>query len=204
MTSKQVELLLPAGNMEKMKTAFLYGADAVYLGGPLLGLRAKAGNFTLEELAEAIEYAHAIDKKVYVTTNIYAQNMDIPEAREYFGSLAKIGPDALIISDMGLIRIARQEAPEIPIHVSTQANVTNYESCLMYEELGASCVVLSRELSIEEIKETVDRCELDIEIFAHGAMCMSYSGRCMLSMFMTNRSANRGSVRIPAAGNIMS
>ncbi len=197
MTKKRVELLLPAGNMEKMKTAFLYGADAVYLGGPLLGLRAKAGNFTLEEMAEAIDYAHSIEKKVYITTNIYAQNMDLDAAREYFRSLAVIKPDALIISDLGLMRIAKQEAPEVPIHVSTQANVTNYESCQMLADLGASCVVLARELGLDEIRETVDKCELDIEIFVHGAMCMSYSGRCMMSMFMTNRSANRGECTHP-------
>ncbi|QRN86552.1 U32 family peptidase [Clostridia bacterium] len=197
MTNKRVELLLPAGNMEKMKTAFLYGADAVYLGGPLLGLRAKAGNFTLEELSEAIRYAHDIGKKVYITTNIYAQNRDLDDARSYFRTLATMNPDALLISDFGLMRIAKQEAPLIPIHVSTQANVTNYESCLMYEELGASCVVLARELNIEEIQDTVRQSNLDIEIFAHGAMCMSYSGRCMLSMFMTNRSANRGECTHP-------
>jgi putative protease len=197
MTNKRVELLLPAGNMEKMKTAFLYGADAVYLGGPLLGLRAKAGNFTLEELAEAIDYAHSIEKKVYITTNVYAQNRDIIAAREYFRSLSVLKPDALIISDLGLMRIAKQEAPEVPIHVSTQANITNYESCQMLEDLGASCVVLARELSLDEIRETVDKCDIDIEVFVHGSMCMSYSGRCMLSMFMTNRSANRGECTHP-------
>lgn len=197
MTEKRVELLLPAGNMEKMKTAFLYGADAVYLGGPLLGLRAKAGNFTLEELAEAIDYAHSLDKKVYITTNIFAQNQDLAPAREYFRTLAELKPDALIISDLGLMRIAKQEAPEVPIHISTQANVTNLEACRMFKELGASCVVMARELSLVEIQEVVNECDLDIEIFVHGAMCMSYSGRCMLSMFMTNRSANRGECTHP-------
>ncbi len=197
MIDGKVELLLPAGNMEKLKTAFLYGADAVYLGGPLLGLRAKAGNFSLDGMEEAVSYAHALGKKIYVTMNIYAQNADLHYAEEYLVSLREIRPDALIISDMGLMRMAKRIAPAIPIHVSTQANTTNYESCLFYEDFGVQCVVMAREVSLQEIKEIKNHCQIDLEVFIHGAMCMAYSGRCMLSMFMTNRSANRGECTHP-------
>lgn len=193
----KVELLLPAGNFEKMKTAFLYGADAVYVGGPALGLRAKAGNFDLEGLDKAIRYAHDRGKKIYVTTNIYANNRDIDLARTYLRELASLSPDALIVSDLGLFRMIKNLAPNLGVHISTQANTTNLETCRFYQDLGVDRVVLAREMTLEEIRETSEKTDMSLEVFVHGAMCMSYSGRCLLSMFMTNKSANRGACTHP-------
>lgn len=195
--SKTPELLLPAGNMEKLKTALLFGADAVYLAGQELGLRAKAGNFTLEEIREAVQYAHGLGRRVYVALNIFAHNGDLPVARRYLKELAEIRPDALIISDAGLFRLARSQAPEIPVHISTQASTTNLEACRFWQDLGASRVVLGREVALKDLEETVRETGMDLEVFVHGAMCMAYSGRCMLSMYLTGRSANRGECTHP-------
>jgi len=193
------ELLAPAGDFEKLQIAIAYGADAVYLSGTSFGLRAKAKNFDESGLAEAISYAHDRGVKVYVTANIFAHNRDIAEMTGYFKNLALLGADAFIISDPGVLKLARQEAPNVEIHISTQANVTNYASCNFWHEMGASRVILARELSLEEIAEIRQKCpkDLKLEAFVHGAMCMSYSGRCMLSRYMSGRDANLGECAHP-------
>ncbi len=193
----RLELLLPAGNLEKLETALRYGADAVYLAGKQLGLRAKAGNFTLAEMERGIRLAHRMDRKVYVAVNIFAHNRDMEEGRAYLERLEQMKPDGLILSDPGVFRLARQAAPGLPVHISTQANVTNWQSVLFWQEAGAERVVLGREVSLEEMTEIRDRTGMELEVFVHGAMCMSYSGRCMLSMLMTGRSANRGECTHP-------
>ena len=188
------ELLLPAGSLPVLKIAVLYGADAVYIGGEAFGLRAKAKNFTLEEMREGIAFAHLHGAKVYVTANIFAHNRDLPDAEDYFLSLKEIGPDAVLVSDPGMFDIASRICPEIDIHVSTQANTTNYGSCLFWHRMGAKRIVTARELSVREIRE-IRGCipdTLEIESFVHGAMCISYSGRCLLSSYFTGRDANRG------------
>ena len=196
---RRPELLIPASSLEVLKTAVIYGADAVYIGGEAFGLRAKAKNFSLEEMKEGIEFAHAHDVKVYVTANILAHNDDLEGVREYFKELKEIKPDALIIADPGVFQIAKEVCPEIERHVSTQANNTNYATYLFWYGLGAKRVVSARELSIAEIKEIREHIpdDLEIETFIHGAMCISYSGRCLLSNFLVGRDANQGSCTHP-------
>lgn len=191
---RSLELLIPAGNLENLKVAIDYGADAVYIGGEFFSLRAKAKNFSKEDMKAGIDYAHKRGKKVYVTANILGHNEDLEAARGYFEELKKIGPDALIISDPGIFTIAKEVWPEVEIHISTQANNTNYGTYLFWWKLGASRVVTARELSLEEIKKIRENIpeEMEIETFVHGAMCMSYSGRCLLSNFFTGKDANKG------------
>lgn len=188
------ELLSPAGNLEKLKTAILYGADAVYLGGEAFSLRVATENFTPDELREGIRFAHERGKKVYVAANVIAHNQDLAAFPDFVRLCSSLGVDALIISDLGMFSIARTHAPEIPLHVSTQANVTNWETALMWYQLGAKRVILARELSFEEIREIRDHVppELELEIFVHGAMCISYSGRCLLSNYLASRDSNAG------------
>lgn len=186
------ELLAPAGNMEKLHMALLYGADAVYLGGKMFGLRAFASNFSLAEMDEAVAFAHSLHKKVYVTVNIFAHNEDINNLPDYLRSLQAIGIDALLVSDFGVWSVAREIIPEMPLHVSTQANTTNWAAVKAWENLGASRVVLARELSFTEMKEIGSKTEVELEAFVHGAMCISYSGRCWLSSYLTGRDGNRG------------
>ena len=196
---RKLELLIPASSLEVLKIAVIYGADAVYIGGEAFGLRAKAKNFTLEEMKEGIEFAHAHDCKVYVTANILAHNYDLDGARQYFKELKQIGPDALIISDPGMFTIAKEELPDIDIHISTQANNTNYMTYQFWWKQVAKRVVSARELSLNEIKQIREHIpdEMEIETFMHGAMCISYSGRCLLSSFMAGRDANRGACTHP-------
>lgn len=196
---RKPELLIPAGSLEVLKTAVAYGADAVYIGGEAFGLRAKAKNFSMEDMGEGIEFAHAHRAKVHVTANILAHNEDLDGVREYFHELKKLRPDALIIADPGIFMMAREICPEIDIHVSTQANNTNYETFKYWYAQGAKRVVSARELSLAEIKEIRGKvpAELEIESFIHGAMCISYSGRCLLSSYFTGRDANRGACTHP-------
>lgn len=191
---KKVELLAPAGNLEKLKTAFIYGADAVYIGGENFSLRAMADNFTLEEMKEGIDFAHSLNKKVYVTINIFPHNNDFKGLPEYIKKLSEINVDAVIVSDLGMFSVVKEVAPDMEVHISTQANNVNYKSAEFWYKLGAKRVVLARELSLKEIKEIRDKvpADLELEAFVHGAMCISYSGRCLLSNYMTNRDANRG------------
>lgn len=196
---KKPELLIPASSLEVLKTAVVFGADAVYIGGEAFGLRAKAKNFTKEEMAEGIAFAHAHGVHVHVTANILAHNRDLQGAEAYFQELKALKPDALIIADPGMFGLARKICPEIDIHISTQANNTNYMTCLFWYEQGAKRVVCARELSLAEIREIRERVpdELEIECFVHGAMCISYSGRCLLSSYFTGRDANRGACTHP-------
>lgn len=186
------ELLAPAGNMEKLKIALLYGADAVYLGGKLFGLRAFADNFSTEEIQAAADFAHSLGKKVYVTVNIFAHNEDLPALPGYLKELEQAGIDALLISDLGVWFIARTAVPGLALHVSTQANTTNWAGVRAWEQLGAERVVLARELSLNEIAEIGEKTDVELEAFVHGAMCLSYSGRCWLSSYLTGRDSNRG------------
>lgn len=202
MKQKKPELLAPASSLEVLRTAVIFGADAVYIGGEAFGLRAKAKNFSPEEMAEGIAFAHAHGVKVYVTANILAHNEDLEGARAYFAELRDMKPercDALIISDPGMYTIAREVWADAEIHISTQANNTNYETYLFWHRLGAKRVVSARELSLQEIRTIRERIppELEIESFVHGAMCISYSGRCLLSSFLAGRDANRGSCTHP-------
>ena len=196
---RKTELLVPASNLEVLKTAVIYGADAVYIGGEAFGLRAKAKNFTPEEMREGIAFAHERNVKVYVTANILAHNYDLDDARLYFRELYDIKPDALIISDPGMFTLAKEECPEIDIHISTQANNTNYMTYNFWWKQGAKRVVSARELSLEEIKKIRRNIpeDMEIESFIHGAMCISYSGRCLLSNFLTGRDANQGACTHP-------
>ena len=196
---RNVELLIPASSLEVLKTAVIFGADAVYIGGEAFGLRAKAKNFSLEEMAQGIAFAHERGVKVYVTANILAHNYDLDGARNYFRELKEIKPDALIISDPGMFTIAKQECSEIEIHISTQANNTNYMTYQFWYEQGAKRVVSARELSLREIKEIREKIpeDMEIESFIHGAMCISYSGRCLLSNYFTGRDANKGACTHP-------
>lgn len=200
---KKPELLVPAGSLEVLKTAVMFGADAVYIGGEAFGLRAKAKNFSRADMAEGIRFAHAHGVKVHVTANILAHNSDLGGAREYFRELKELKPDALIIADPGMFMMAREICPEIDIHVSTQANNTNYETFLFWYRQGAKRVVSARELSLEEIREIRSKVpeELEIESFIHGAMCISYSGRCLLSSYFTGRDANHGACTHPCRWN---
>ena len=196
---KRPELLIPAGSLEVLKTAVTFGADAVYIGGEAFGLRAKARNFSAEDMAEGIRFAHERGVKVYVTANIFAHNRDLEGARAYFEELREIGPDALIISDPGMFTLAKEVWPEAEIHISTQANNTNYMTYRFWWEQGAKRVVSARELSLEEIREIRENIpeEMEIESFVHGAMCISYSGRCLLSNYFTGRDANQGECTHP-------
>lgn len=194
------ELLVPAGNLEALKIAVLYGADAVYIGCEMYGLRAKAKNFTLLEMQEGIKFAHQRNVKVYITANIIAHNKDLKGVKEYFEELNNIKPDAIIIADPGILMIAKKVlSKDIELHLSTQANNTNYESFKFWYNIGVSRVVAARELSIEEIKEISNNIpkDLEIEAFIHGAMCISYSGRCLLSNYFTKRDANQGACTHP-------
>lgn len=191
----RMELLAPAGDMNKMKMAFLYGADAVYLGGKSFGLRAFSGNFSDEELKEAIDYAHARGKRVHVTVNIFPRNADLPAIADYLRYLQDIHADAALIADPGIFSLAREVAPQLPIHVSTQANTTNWRATKFWHDNGASRVVMAREVSLKDVAEIHRRVpDVELEGFVHGAMCISYSGRCLLSNYFTQggRDSNRG------------
>lgn len=190
---KKIELLSPAGDMSKLKTALYFGADAVYIGGKNFSLRASAGNFTDEEIIEAVSFTHALGKKIYVTVNIFGRNDDIESASKYFKFLESAKIDGAIISDPGLIYLAREVAPSLPVNISTQANTLNYKTVEFWQKQGAKRVILARELSLAEIKEIHEKVpDMEIETFIHGAMCISYSGRCLLSDYRTGRSSNRG------------
>lgn len=196
---EKAELLIPASSLEVLKTAVIFGADAVYIGGEAFGLRANAKNFSKEDMIKGIAFAHEHGVKVYVTANILAHNGDLEGARQYFTELKEVKPDALIISDPGMFMIAKEVCPEIEIHISTQANNTNYQTYLFWHKLGAQRVVSARELSLEEIREIRANIpeDLEIETFIHGAMCISYSGRCLLSNYFTGRDANQGACTHP-------
>lgn len=190
---QKMELLAPAGNMDKLKMALLYGADAVYLGGKSFGLRAFSDNFSLEEMEEAVRYAHGLGKKVHVTVNIFPHNADLNGLPEYLTSLRDIHVDAVLIADPGIFSLARQIVPDLPIHISTQANVTNWASAKFWHDAGAKRVVMAREVSLKDVKAIHDKVPVELEGFVHGAMCISYSGRCLLSNYFTeNRDSNRG------------
>lgn len=196
---KKPELLMPAGSPDTLKTAVRYGADAVYLGGGSFGLRAKADNFTPEEMKQGISYAHERNVKVYLTVNIYAHNYDIEGVRSYFYDIKDLGFDAILISDPGIFMLAKEILPDMELHISTQANNTNYMTFRYWHAMGASRVVCARELSLAEIKEIREKTDpaLEIEAFIHGAMCISYSGRCLLSAYFTGRDANHGACTHP-------
>ncbi len=196
---KKPELLLPAGNLNTLKTAVRYGADAVYIGGEAFSLRAKADNFDDEKMREAVRFCHERGKKLYVAVNIFAHNRDLAGIEAYLGKLGSFGPDAIIAADPGVFSMIRRVLPDMDIHVSTQMNSTNYEDYRFWYGLGAKRVVGARELSLEELSEIRARIPEDreIEAFVHGAMCISYSGRCLLSAFMTGRSANEGACTHP-------
>lgn len=198
-TKKKVELLVPASSLEVLRTAVVFGADAVYIGGEAFGLRAKAKNFSKEDMEEGIRFAHDYGVKVYITANILAHNSDLEGARVYFQELKQLKPDALLISDPGMFTIAKEVCPEIDIHISTQANNTNYMTYRFWWEQGATRVVSARELSLAEIREIRAHIpqEMEIESFVHGAMCISYSGRCLLSSYFTGRDANQGACTHP-------
>ena len=193
------ELLAPAGDLEKLKIAVLYGADAVYIGGEAYSLRAKAKNFNHETMAEGIRFAHEHGAKVYVTANIFAHNADFEGMAEYFKEIYELGADAVLISDLGVFAVAKEAAPDLEIHVSTQANNTNYQSARMWYRLGARRVVVARELSLREIREIRENIpeDMEIEAFVHGAMCISYSGRCLLSNYLSGRDSNKGACAHP-------
>lgn len=199
MRRERPELLIPASSLEVLKTAVIFGADAVYIGGEAFGLRAKAKNFSMEDMKEGIAFAHAHGARVHVTVNILAHNDDLPGVEEYLKELKEIGPDALIIADPAIFQMAKDICPEIERHISTQANNTNYGTYLFWWKQGAKRVVSARELSLKEIREIRDRIpeEMEIESFIHGAMCISYSGRCLLSNYFTGRDANQGACTHP-------
>ena len=190
---KKPELLAPAGSLEKLKIAFQYGADAVYFGGGAFSLRATAQKFTYEEMKEGVEYAHSLGKKIYCTVNIMPKNSEIDALIEHLKKLDEVGVDAVLVSDLGVLALVKKYT-NLAIHISTQANTTNYAACNMWEELGAERVVLARESTLQDIKDIRKNIspELELEIFVHGAMCISYSGRCLLSSYMTGRDSNRG------------
>ncbi len=189
---KRPELLAPAGDFEKLRTAIHYGADAVYIGDSRFSLRGKAGNFREDEMRSAVRYARDKGAKVYVTVNIFPHNRDLPDVAEHLEMLRDIRPDAVIMSDPGVFAMFRERAPEIDIHISTQANVTNAGAARFWERLGAKRIVLSRELSIDEIREIRQGTGVELEVFVHGSICLSYSGRCYISSFLASRSANSG------------
>ncbi len=189
---KKPELLAPAGNLEKLKFAVLYGADAVYIGGQKYGLRSKAGNFSYEDMKEGVAFAHKHGAKVFVAANIMAHNEDFEGMAEYFQTLHQIGIDAVIIADPAVVDICREAAPELEIHISTQSSITNWQTVQFWANEGIPRVVLAREVSLDEIRKIKQHTDIEIEAFIHGAMCISYSGRCVLSNHMTSRDANRG------------
>jgi len=190
--TQKPELLAPAGTLEKLKFAVHYGADAVYIAGKQYGLRAFAGNFDRDEMAEGVRFAHERNVKVYVTVNVFAHNADFVEMEDYLKELYELGVDAIIVSDPGVIRLAREKVPNLPIHISTQANCTNWSAVQFWKDMGAERVVLARELSLPEIREIRETVDVELETFVHGAMCISYSGRCLLSNYMTERDSNQG------------
>lgn len=193
------ELLAPAGNLSKLKTAITYGADAVYIGGEEFSLRTAADNFSIEDIKKGLEYAHNRDKKVYLTANIIPHNDDIEKYAEYLNEVKDLGFDAVILSDLGMFAVTKEIAPKIDIHISTQANNVNYRSALEWCKLGAKRVILAREMSLDEIKTIREKTpgDLELEAFVHGAMCISYSGRCLLSNYMTARDSNQGACSHP-------
>lgn len=199
MAERKVELLVPAGSLEVLKVAVDYGADAVYIGGQAYGLRAKADNFSIEEMKKAVKYAHAKNAKVYVTANIFAHNYDIEGMKAYFEQLKDTGVDAVLVSDPGIFMLAKGIMPDMELHISTQANNTNYLTYNFWYNMGAKRVVTARELSLVEIKQIREHIpeDMEIESFMHGAMCISYSGRCLLSSYFTGRDANRGACTHP-------
>ena len=199
---KKPELLAPGGSLEKLKTAIDYGADAVYIGGDAFSLRVAAENFSLQDMKEGLKYAHDRGKKVYLTSNIIAHNRDIPKFREFVNEIRPLGFDAVLIADLGLFNMMRELAPEIPVHISTQANNTNYMTVDMWHKLGAERVVLGREMSFKEIADIQSKVpDVELEVFVHGAMCISYSGRCLLSNYMTGRDSNLGACAHPCRWN---
>ena len=189
---KKPELLAPAGTMEKLQMALAYGADAAYLGGAQFGLRAFGGNFTNEEIRAAVNLAHGVGKKIYVTVNVFPHNDDLVSLPDYLRFLADVEVDAVLVADLGVFMLAREIARQLPVHISTQANNVNWRTVRAWQELGAERVVLARELSREEIREIRRHTDVEMELFVHGAMCISYSGRCLLSSYFTGRDANRG------------
>ena len=189
---KKPEILSPAGNMERLKYALAYGADAVYIGGRDYSLRAKASNFSINDIKRATGIAHAAGKKLYVTMNIFARNSDLNNLAGYIDSIASAGVDAVIVADPGVLSIVRKVAPQLRVHISTQANVTNTAAAEFWGEMGASRVVLARELSVAEVAEIAQNTSVETEVFIHGAMCIAYSGRCLMSKFLANRDGNRG------------
>lgn len=199
MNKRNIEILAPAGDIEKLKIAITYGADAVYMAGKELGLRAKAKNFDTDSMREGIDFAHKHNKKVYVTANIYAENSDFIHIENYFLELENLGVDAIIISDPGIFSVARDVIPNMDIHISTQANNTNYKSVMFWKNLGASRVVLAREVSLKDIADIKKHVgeDFELESFVHGAMCIAYSGRCLLSNYMSNRNSNKGECSQP-------
>lgn len=201
--SFNVELLAPAGDLEKLKMAIIYGADAVYIGGERFGLRASAKNFSMEEVKEGVEFAHKRNKKVYVTVNMIPHNEDLDGLDEYLKELEDCNVDAFIVADPGVLMVAKEATPNMEIHMSTQANNTNYKSAQFWHKQGVKRVVVARELSIKEIEEIRENIpqDMDIEAFIHGAMCISYSGRCLISNYMTGKDANRGDCKQPCRWN---
>lgn len=189
---KKVELLAPAGNFEKLEAAIHYGADALYLGGKVFSLRNHSGNFSLDEMGAAVQVAHRNGVKVYVACNVYARNSEQRDIADYLEKIGAIAPDAVIIADPGVFMTAGEIIPHIPVHLSTQANTTNYRSVLFWEKLGVKRINVARELSLKEIGEISAKSSLEIEAFVHGAMCIAYSGRCLLSSYMSGRDSNRG------------
>jgi len=196
-TFKTPELLAPAGNFEKLKFAIYYGADAVYIGGSQFSLRANAGNFTPDEVREGVGFAHQRGKRVYLAVNIFARNDDLPALEEYLPIAARIGVDAFLISDPGVFSLAKKIAPQVPIHISTQANNVNWQTASFWKQAGAKRIVLGRELSLLEAAEIGQKSGVETELFVHGAICISYSGRCLLSNFLTVRDANQGDCSHP-------
>lgn len=196
---KAPELLAPAGNLEKLKIALTYGADAVYIGGEEFSLRAAADNFTTDEIKEGVDFAHNLGKKVYLTANVIPHNRDIDEYAKYLSEVKDIGLDGVILSDLGMFEVTREVAPNLDIHISTQANNVNYKSADTWHKMGATRVILAREMSFDEIREIRERTDpsLELEAFVHGAMCISYSGRCLLSNYMTGRDGNGGACAHP-------
>lgn len=200
---KKPELLAPGGSLEKLKTAINYGADAVYVGGEAFSLRVAAENFSIDDMKQGLKYAHDRGKKVYLTANIIPHNKDIEEFKSFIEEIRPLGFDAVLIADLGMFDMMRELAPEIPVHISTQANNVNYRSACAWYKLGAKRVVLAREMSFKEIKEIREKIpdDMEIEAFVHGAMCVSYSGRCLLSNYMTHRDANQGACAHPCRWN---
>lgn len=198
-----VELLAPAGSFESLKTALYFGADAVYCGGPLLQLRASGAGFSFEELQKAVEYTHEKGKKIYVTVNCFAENEEIEMLGNYADTLYNMGVDAVIVSDLGAVSEIREKCPSLPVHISTQANTQNYKTIEVYRKMGVERVVLGREMTMKQIEDLKGRIpeDMEIEVFVHGAMCMAYSGRCLLSSFLSNRSGNRGECSQPCRWN---